>query len=133
MASVAAARLQLPIAPVRINEQDGPKMGSNSKKRTTMAKLNRETRLREKRFEKQARKDARKRAAAEEGAAVSSGTAHEGVDAPTEGGRVAGERTTEGTSHERCRGNARAPASPQGRLENTCNQLFRLAAAVGRA
>jgi hypothetical protein len=41
-------------------------MGSNSKKRTTMAKLNRETRLRERRFEKQARKDARKRAAAEE-------------------------------------------------------------------
>jgi len=43
-------------------------MGSNSKKRTTMAKLNRETRLRERRFEKQARKDARKRAAAEEAA-----------------------------------------------------------------
>jgi len=59
-------------------------MGSNSKKRTTMAKLNRETRLREKRFEKQARKDARKRAAAEEAAAVSSETVDEGVYAPTE-------------------------------------------------
>jgi hypothetical protein len=47
-------------------------MGSNNKKRTTMAKLNRETRLRERRFEKQARKDARKRAAAEEATAVPS-------------------------------------------------------------
>jgi len=84
MASAAAACQRLPIAPVEINEQDGPKMGSNSKKRTTMAKLNRETRLREKRFEKQARKDARKRAAAEEAAAVSSETVDEGVYAPTE-------------------------------------------------
>jgi hypothetical protein len=44
-------------------------MGSNGKKKTTMAKLNRETKLRERRLEKQARKDARKRAAAEERAA----------------------------------------------------------------
>jgi hypothetical protein len=35
------------------------------KKRTTMAKLNRESKLREKREEKEARKEARKRAAAE--------------------------------------------------------------------
>lgn len=41
-------------------------MGSNAKRKTTMAKLNRETRLREKRAEKQARKNARKRAAAED-------------------------------------------------------------------
>jgi hypothetical protein len=39
-------------------------MGSGSKKKTTMAKLNRERRLRERQFEKQAKKDARKRAAA---------------------------------------------------------------------
>ena len=39
-------------------------MGSNAKKRTTMAKLNRENSLREKRMEKQAKKDARKREAA---------------------------------------------------------------------
>jgi hypothetical protein len=39
-------------------------MGSNAKKKTTMAKLNRETKLRERRLEKQARKDARKQAAA---------------------------------------------------------------------
>jgi hypothetical protein len=41
-------------------------MGSNAKKRTTMAKLQRENQLREKRMEKQAKKDARKRAAADE-------------------------------------------------------------------
>jgi hypothetical protein len=35
-------------------------MGSTGKKRTTMAKLNRESRLREKRAEKQARKAARR-------------------------------------------------------------------------
>jgi hypothetical protein len=38
-------------------------MGSNKKKKTTMAKLNRETALREKRAQKQARKDARRQAA----------------------------------------------------------------------
>ena len=35
-------------------------MGANSKKRTTMAKLNREQRLRERRAEKDARKERRK-------------------------------------------------------------------------
>ena len=46
-------------------------MAANSKKRTTFAKLNREQKLREKRIEKQARKDARKlNAASEEEAAV---------------------------------------------------------------
>jgi len=44
-------------------------MGSSGKKRTTMAKLNRENKLRERRAEKQARKDARKRVAAQPGAA----------------------------------------------------------------
>jgi hypothetical protein len=39
-------------------------MASSSKRKTTMAKLNRERRLVERRQEKQARKDARKRAAA---------------------------------------------------------------------
>ena len=37
-------------------------MGSNKKKKTTMAKLNRETALRERRARKQARKDARRQA-----------------------------------------------------------------------
>jgi hypothetical protein len=41
-------------------------MASSAKRKTTMAKLNRERRLLEKRAEKQARKDARKRAAAAE-------------------------------------------------------------------
>ena len=40
-------------------------MASSSKKRTTMAKMNRENALRERRLRKQARKDARKQAAAE--------------------------------------------------------------------
>jgi hypothetical protein len=40
-------------------------MASSAKKRTTMAKLNRENKLRERRADKQARKDARKRAAEE--------------------------------------------------------------------
>ena len=38
-------------------------MGSSGKKKTTMAKLNREHRLRERRMEKKAKKDARKLAA----------------------------------------------------------------------
>jgi hypothetical protein len=42
-------------------------MGSSGKKRTTMAKLNRENKLREKRADKAARKDARKREAASRG------------------------------------------------------------------
>jgi hypothetical protein len=40
-------------------------MASNAKKKTTMAKLNRENAVRERRLRKQARKDARKQAAAE--------------------------------------------------------------------
>jgi hypothetical protein len=38
-------------------------MASSSKKKTTMAKLNRERKLRERRVDKQAKKDARKHAA----------------------------------------------------------------------
>jgi hypothetical protein len=41
-------------------------MGSSSKRKTTFAKLNRERRLLERRLEKQAKKDARKRASAHE-------------------------------------------------------------------
>jgi hypothetical protein len=41
-------------------------MGSSSKRKTTMAKLNRERMLAERRLEKRAKKDARKRAAAEQ-------------------------------------------------------------------
>jgi hypothetical protein len=42
-------------------------MASSSKKKTTMAKLMRESKLRERRLDKQARKDARKRLAADGG------------------------------------------------------------------
>jgi hypothetical protein len=41
-------------------------MGSNAKKKTTMAKLTRESDVRERRARKQAKKDARKQAAARE-------------------------------------------------------------------
>ena len=41
-------------------------MASGSKRKTTMAKLNRERKLLERRAEKQVRKEARKRAAAEQ-------------------------------------------------------------------
>jgi hypothetical protein len=41
-------------------------MASSGKKKTTMAKLMRESRLRERRLDKQARKDARKNAPVEE-------------------------------------------------------------------
>jgi hypothetical protein len=40
-------------------------MASSGKKKTTMAKLTRESRLRERRLDKQAKKDARKRAPAD--------------------------------------------------------------------
>jgi hypothetical protein len=40
-------------------------MASSGKRKTTMAKMNRESKLREKRAEKAVRKDARKRASAE--------------------------------------------------------------------
>jgi hypothetical protein len=42
-------------------------MASSNKRKTTMAKLNRERRLAERRLEKQAKKEARKQAAAERG------------------------------------------------------------------
>ena len=41
-------------------------MASSGKRKTTMAKMNRERRLLERRQEKQAKKDARKRASAQE-------------------------------------------------------------------
>jgi hypothetical protein len=40
-------------------------MASSGKKKTTMAKLNRESKMRERRMDKQARKDARKQLAAD--------------------------------------------------------------------
>jgi|tagenome__1003787_1003787.scaffolds.fasta_scaffold18699496_2 hypothetical protein len=54
-------------------------MGSNKKKKTTMAKLNRETALRERRALKQARKNARRQAAEAERSDPSSAAAGEGA------------------------------------------------------
>ena len=54
-------------------------MGSSGKKRTTMAKLNRESKLREKRVEKQARKAARKLAAASDPAEAASRSEESGA------------------------------------------------------
>jgi hypothetical protein len=47
------------------HKQDGTHMASSGKKKTTMAKLTRESRLRERRAEKQAKKVARKLASAD--------------------------------------------------------------------
>ena len=57
-------------------------MASSSKKRTTMAKMNRETALREKRIRKAARKEARRLEAATPPAPVQDPV--EGDDAPAE-------------------------------------------------
>jgi hypothetical protein len=46
-------------------------MASSSKKKTTMAKLNRESAVRDRRLRKQAKKDARKQASVEQPAAQS--------------------------------------------------------------
>jgi hypothetical protein len=55
-------------------------MASNAKKKTTMAKLNRENAVRERRLRKQARKDARKQAAADSPGAPPE--PREGADTP---------------------------------------------------
>lgn len=55
---------------------------AGSKRRTTMAKLNRERKLLEKRAAKQAKKDARKRAAAEQAELATSPASEEVVQPP---------------------------------------------------
>jgi len=52
-------------------------MASSGKKKTTFAKLARESRLRERRIEKQAKKDARKRASENQSAEPTDGSAAE--------------------------------------------------------
>ena len=56
-------------------------MASNAKKKTTMAKLNRENAVRERRLRKQARKDARKQAAAAPAVTPGDAPAGDGPDA----------------------------------------------------
>jgi hypothetical protein len=62
-------------------------MASSGKRKTTMAKLNRERRLIERRQEKQVRKDARKRAAADEpeDAPSTTGDSPSAMVTPTDG------------------------------------------------
>lgn len=60
-------------------------MSSRGKKKTTMAKLSRESRLRERRVEKVARKEARRHAAAVEASEVGS-PSHEGESPDEEQG-----------------------------------------------
>jgi hypothetical protein len=70
-------------------------MASNGKKKTTMAKLNRETKLRERRLDKQARKDARKQAAADGPADAPDPLVEDGDLDPAEPGEtVVGEDAT---------------------------------------
>jgi len=59
-------------------------MASSSKKKTTMAKMNRETAVRERRLRKQAKKDARKQAAADGLSEPSDAGAGEEPEAETE-------------------------------------------------
>jgi hypothetical protein len=47
---------------LELHDKGRTDMASSGKKKTTMAKLTRESRLRERRLDKQAKKDARKRA-----------------------------------------------------------------------
>jgi hypothetical protein len=67
-------------------------MGSSGKKKTTMAKLARESRLRERRLDKAARKDARKQAASEppgsEGPMATPGEAANPSTTPPEQGPI---------------------------------------------
>jgi hypothetical protein len=62
-------------------------MASNGKKKTTMAKLTRESKLRDRRLDKQAKKDARKRAAADPTAPVAlAGETFDGDDSRPDDG-----------------------------------------------
>jgi hypothetical protein len=62
-------------------------MGSNAKKKTTMAKLNRENKLRERRLRKDERKEARKHAAVEAAAQSGAASADALPEPPAEGAR----------------------------------------------
>jgi hypothetical protein len=83
-------------------------MASSGKKKTTMAKLSRESRLRERRLDKQARKNARKLAAAN-----GLGDSAAGVDEVTDGEGTPGEESPgEATLAEESSGEA-TPAEAQ--------------------
>jgi hypothetical protein len=58
----ATAAPSVACSPLRLDEEGGTGMASSGKQKTTFSKLARESKLRERRLEKQAKKDARKRA-----------------------------------------------------------------------
>jgi hypothetical protein len=72
-------------------------MASSSKKRTTMAKIARENKLRERRIDKQAKKDRRKQAAAD--GPLDGETTVSWLGEPAGLGEAAGEESDE-TTHE---------------------------------
>jgi hypothetical protein len=77
-ASSTTSATELRVADAPIPREGRTRMASSGKKKTTMAKLNREHRLRERRMEKQARKDARKLRAADPPSAAIDPTPSEG-------------------------------------------------------
>jgi hypothetical protein len=70
-------------------------MASSSKKKTTMAKLMRESKLRERRLDKQARKDARKRLSAEGGDGLAESPFATGAESPFATGDATGNESSE--------------------------------------
>jgi hypothetical protein len=80
--SVARGSYRVGSANVRGVSAEGFCMSSGSNRQTTMAKLNRERRLKERRALKQEKKEARKQLAAEEAAAAETG---ESVEEPPDG------------------------------------------------
>jgi hypothetical protein len=65
-------------------------MASNAKRKTTMAKLNRERRLRERRQEKQAKKEARRQASGDDLGAAGDAATAAGPALPDPGGYAPG-------------------------------------------
>jgi hypothetical protein len=68
-------------------------MGSNGKKKTTVAKMNRENKVRERRAEKKAKKDARKLAGPVDWFAVDQMDGETVPDAPLSGEPASGDAT----------------------------------------
>jgi hypothetical protein len=73
LGELVSAFVAVALAPPAFRSTRSPgrdSMASSSKKKTTFAKLARESRLRERRIEKRAKKDARKRASEDQAARV---------------------------------------------------------------
>ena len=109
-------------------------MASSGKKKTTMAKLARETRLRERRLNKQARKDARKQASSEQvdfvdspsGAPNASPAAVEPVGADTVGLEATQEREPVDEAERAVEADASVKDSSLRRLREAPDELLAL-------